>query len=139
MSNSNIRAALDAHLEAYTPSLQIAWENSKYKPVIGVPYVRVDMLPARTDNPELTGTPGSDMKVYIGIYQLRLAFPVNAGPNAADALADALVEYFPRGLSVAYGGTTVKIVSSAWKSPPLPGDGSWYVVPINVPYRSEVF
>lgn len=139
MSNSNIRAALDAHLEAYTPSLQIAWENSKYKPVVGTPFVRVDLLPARTDNPELTGTPSNDMKVYMGIYQLRLYFPVNAGPNAAGALADALVEYFPRGLSVAYGGTTVRVPSTPYASASLPGDGVWYVVPVSIPYRSEVF
>lgn len=137
MSLANVRAALDARLEAYTPALSIAWENQGYKPAVGSAFVKVDLLPARTENPEF-GAGANDVRVLRGIYQLRLNHPVNAGPSAAAALADALVAHFARGSSYTYGGTTVRLLKTPSVAPAYP-DGAWYVTPISVEYRAEIY
>lgn len=137
MSLASVRAALDARLEAFTPALLIAWENQGFKPATGVPFVKVDLLPARTSNPEF-GAGVRDVQVLKGIYQLRLNHPINVGPSPAAELADALVAHFPRGSSYTYGGVTVKV----WSTPsvaPAQNAEPWYVTPVSVEYHSEIY
>ena len=51
MSVVAIRAALEARLNAMTPTLDTAWENTTFVPKEGTPYQRVYLLPAIPENP----------------------------------------------------------------------------------------
>jgi len=139
MSLTSIRAALDARLEAFTPALSIAWENMAYKPAANAPFVKVDLLPARTENPSMMGADaGTDLRRMRGIYQLLLNYPNNAGPGGAAVKADALVAHFPRGLSLVYGGVTVRVFNTPSIAPHF-NDGSWYVLPVSIEYQADLY
>ena len=105
MSNvKDIRTALEARLAAITSPLDTQWENTAYKPIADKPYQKVDLLLAEPVNPEMGG--------YVqqgGIMQVMLRFPANSGTGAIATAAQAVRDWFYKGLTLAANGTTLTI------------------------------
>jgi hypothetical protein len=102
MSIIKVRSALETAVNAMTPSLATAWENTPYTPVTGTPYQWVSILFAEPDNTEI----GRQYKEQ-GYMQIKLLYPVGTGSNAANTRADLIRTTFYRGSSFFNGGVTV--------------------------------
>jgi len=105
MSQTAISNALEVRLNAIASPLATAWENVEFSPVGGVEYQKVDILFAEPENP----TFGSGFNRQRGFMQVQLRFPLNTGRQAALARAEAIKNWFPRGLSLTDSGVTTVI------------------------------
>jgi hypothetical protein len=123
---NEVRAALDARLEAYQ-SDNIAFENTKFTPEEGVGYLRTFMLPAEPEQASV-GSQGVDR--VSGIYQIDVAEPKDNGNGAILRKVDAVIAQFARGLSVTSNGVTVTVLRS-WPGPAIARD-AFYVIPVSV-------
>lgn len=126
MSVVAIRAALEVALAAMSPALDTAWENVPYNPVIGTPYQRVFLLKAAPDNPEM-GTFTRDQ----GFLQISLAYPLDTGPNAAEARAELIRDTFYRGATFTASGVSVTVLNTPEIAPAII-EPDRYVVPVRV-------
>lgn len=102
MSQSAISNALETRLAAMVPAIATAWENVEFQPVGGVEYQKVDILFAQPENP----TFGANFNRQRGYMNVQLRYPLNTGRNNALAQAEAIKNWFPRGLSLQDGGVT---------------------------------
>lgn len=138
MSLTNIRAALDTRLLSVPsglPAQWTAWDNRglKTQPATTQPYQVVSLLPATPDNPTLT----EETAIHAGIYQVLLCFPTNTGALAAETAAQAIANHFYAGLTLVYGGQSVRIRGT----PAIAGgylSGERYCLPVSIRYNSIV-
>lgn len=102
MSQTAISNALETKLNAMTPAVATAWENVEFTPTGGVEYQKVDILFAEPENP----TFGNGFNRQRGFMQVQLRYPLNTGRKDALARAEAVKNWFPRGLSLLDSGVT---------------------------------
>lgn len=126
MSIIAIRAALETALAAMSPTISYAWENASFSPVVGTPYARVFLLKAAPDNPEM-GTFTRDQ----GILQISLAYPLDTGPNAAEARAELIRDTFYRGATFTASGVSVTVLNTPEVAPAII-EPDRYVVPVRI-------
>ncbi len=126
MSLLAVRNALETALNAMSPALATAWENSPYTPVNGTPYQRVYLLAAEPDNPEMGGH-----VTERGFMQITLCYPLDAGPNAAMTRAELIRTTFPRGAAFTASGITTQVERTPEIAPALIEDDR-YCVPVRV-------
>ncbi|MDD5385349.1 MAG: phage tail terminator-like protein [Gallionella sp.] len=133
MSVVNIRAALETALNAMTPALATAWENSAFSPPgQTTPFQQVAILFAQPENLEF----GSSYR-QAGYMQITLQYPLQTGPSAAATRAELIKSVFPRGASFVKSGTTVVIEKTPEVSPGYV-DGDRYSVPVKVRFFSNI-
>jgi len=138
MSITKIRTALDTRLLSVPGGINAAWtawDNKALKtaPTASTIYQIVSLLPARPDNPTLD----EQTQIHAGIYQVLLMMPANSSSLAGETLAQAIVDHFYAGLSLAYGGQTVRVrgtpvIAAGYQT------GDRYAIPISVRYNSIV-
>jgi hypothetical protein len=129
----DIRKALELHLDGMTPSLATAWENTKFQPVVGVPYQRVNLLPGIPENPTIGGT----FKRELGLFQVTLMYPQGTGTKDAGDRAQLIRDRFPRGTELNHGNVYVMVD----KTPEIrPGsqDGDRWSVPVRIQYYANI-
>lgn len=102
MSQAAISNALETRLSAIASPLATAWENVEFTPVGGVEYQKVDILFSEPENPVFSNT----FNRQRGFMQVQLRYPLNTGRQAALARAEAIKNWFPRGLSLSDSGVT---------------------------------
>lgn len=135
MSIEMIRELLQAQMNVSAGGVELAFENVAYLPKVGTPWQHAILLPAEPDNP----TFGDDFKREIGIFQVMVSYPKSKGTQGADARADAICAGFKRGSTFTSGRVTVKILNSPRRGPAMPSDGTWYRVPVSIPYQADCF
>jgi hypothetical protein len=135
MSHVTIFQLLEQRLNANAGGLAIVFENIKYKPQTPTPWMRLNFLPAQTDNP----TMGDGFKRENGLMQVSLFYPVGEGATNARAQADALCMAFKRGTSMNSGTLRVLVDKAPFIGPSFTLDGAWFVLPVSVPYIGDVF
>jgi hypothetical protein len=134
-SLKSIKAALEARLVAIASPLPTQWENVVFvPPTDGSAYQAADLLPASPDNPTL----GDGFYREIGLLQVTLLYPLNGGSGTAYAKAEAIRDWFPRGLSLSSGGITVKIQRTPAIGPKRIAEDR-FILPISVRYYADVF
>jgi len=134
MSDINIRKAFEKRLALMTPALATQFENVNYSPIVNTPYQQLNLLPAQPDNASL----GDGYYREIGLFQVMLRYPQNAGAGAAEARAEAIKLHFKRGTHMTEAGQTVLVLRTPTKSPAFM-DGDRYCIPISIYYQSEIF
>lgn len=134
MSEVAIRAAFEQRLNAMSPSLSTAFENVPFSPASGTPYQRLTLLAADPENPSI----GASLHRAIGIFQVSLFYPLNAGPAAAWARAELTRTTFPRALSMSGGGVTVHITNTPAIRLGTP-EPDRYSVLVRIPYHASIF
>jgi hypothetical protein len=129
--NEDIASALNKHLELLTPSLPIAWENTKYTPTAGQPYLISWHLPGETDT--ITLGPNG-VNGYSGLLQVDCMFPLQKGSRSAKVKAGLVCTHFKRGTLITFNAVTVRML----KAFPHPAqiDGDYYKVSVSAVYES---
>lgn len=138
MSELAIRGALQLRLSTMTPAIAIAWENDDYVPTLGTPFQAVNLLRAQTTNPTVAAL-GQNLTLHQGVFQVSLNYPGNAGPQPAEARAEAIKARFPRGLSLTSGSVTVRINRTPSVAPGFRNAAGWYIVPVSIPYFTHIY
>lgn len=105
MSIISIRAAIESKLATISPAISTAYENVPFTPVAGTPYQSVFIMPAAPSNPTL----GDGYYRAIGIAQISLFYPIQAGTLTAATRAELIRSTFKRGTSMTSGGITTII------------------------------
>ncbi|WP_426269143.1 phage tail terminator-like protein [Dyella kyungheensis] len=135
MSNKLCRRAIETQLSAWAaaraPALQVAFENVPFTPPAGA-YLRGFLLPARTSSQDLAGA----HREYSGVYQVSVVAPLNAGPGAAEGIADELATLFPLNQRIAVPGLTLQIVTPVTAAQGAP-DSVSFIVPVSFEYRAD--
>jgi len=133
MTYAVIRKLLERQLNAVSSEFPTAFENVRFSPVHGTPYQAAYLLPGATANP----TYGDDFKREVGIFQVSLMYPSNAGSGAAQTRAEVIKAAFKRGLTLSEGNDRVLINASPYQSPGRL-DGAWYTLTVSVPYYVDI-
>ena len=134
MALVEIRTALEAKLNALTPSIATAWESVPFTPVVGTAYQQVNLMIADTLNPTMGGT---HYRIK-GFMQVLLCYPPNAGAKIAATRADLLVNHFKRGTSLTSAGITVIIDKTPSIAPALI-DGVLYKIPVSIYFSADIY
>lgn len=121
-----IEAALNTQLIANAGGVDIAYQNRKYTPVKGTPYMIPDLLPAEPD-PWIIG---AATNFHTGIYQVSLIYPSGIGVGAVNTQADAIIAAFNQTTVLTYSGVDVVIKSSGRGNGKTSED--WYYLPVNI-------
>lgn len=133
MSIATIQTLLDTHLQTLTglPPLQL--ENTRNIGVTGVAFSRATLLPARTTQVTI-GINGKDE--VKGLYQVDLFTPQDTGTATANALADDVMDHFPRGLVLTQSGIYLHILR-AWREVGR-REAPFYNVPVLVEWSAII-
>ena len=123
----DIRAALEVKLSTVTDVPSIGWENARFSPTTGQPYVKPRLMPTRRE-PAVRG-PNPQM-YYQGIFRIECYVPEGAGPSAGDDLADKIMEAFEATTDVSQGSTIVSIRYAEREMAEI--DGPFYMIPVNI-------
>jgi hypothetical protein len=132
MSYVTVRKLLEVRLNTVGGVFPTAYENAPFKPVSD-PWQQVFLLPARTENP----TMGDGFKRETGVFQVTLHYPNNTGPAPATQRAELLRAGFPRGLTLTEGNVRVMIDEAPYIGPGA-SNGTWFDLPVSVPYVADV-
>lgn len=138
MSQVLIRKALEQKIQSVasslSPVLPIAWENAPFDPDTSKPYLKVQLVPAETENPSFGG---SHQRKH-GTFNVIVRYPEGSGPAGAETTAEAIVKAFPRGLIIPCTGFNVQIDNSPSITTAMISQG-WYMVPVPIRYRADIF
>ena len=127
---ASVAVALETRLAAIASPLATQWENALYTPISGTPYQAVKLLMAQPLNDER-----SARYVDQGYMQVTLRYPIDTGKGTALAAAQAVRDWFYRGLSLAAGGVTV-LITDAPEIAPASVDGDRYALPVKIRFRA---
>lgn len=97
MSLKAVRDMLNTHLNSYTPTLSIAWENVVFTPSTKSMHVRVNFIPVESKE---TARFKTSLVMETGFYQIDVYGPQDQGTNAIDTLVENLRAHFNRGLTL---------------------------------------
>lgn len=117
MSIPLMAAAMKAALISVTPGLALAEDGKVYKPLIDVPYQRLDFIWAAPISNENTSTYRQE-----GTMQVSLRFPAGDGPDAVEAQAMLIRAAFPRKRTITSGSIKI-LIERAPEMAVLPIDG----------------
>ena len=123
----NIRAALETKLSNMVGAPDIAYENVKFEPTTGTSFLRCQLVPAirrpavRFTNPQ---------QEYTGSFLVMCYVPENQGPNAADTLADTVIDEFDATTDINDAGIILSIRYAERR--PGYNQSPWYVVPVDI-------
>lgn len=134
MSDAIIRRLLEVRLNAVSGGFSTAFENAPFRPVTGVPYQQVWLMPGQTQAPTL---PAGGLKREVGFLQVSLFYPENEGSANAAARAEAIKAQFPHGLVLTEGAVRLTVDLPPYTSRGFQ-DGGRYVLPLTIPYRADV-
>jgi len=129
----DIRAALEARLNAISPALATSWENLNFAPSDETaPYQEIFLLMAEPTNAEY-----GPLFIEQGLLQVTLCYPLGAGPKDAMNRAQQVRDQFKRGLSLPKNGVVVIIE----KTPEIgiaQIDDARYRLPVRVRWYANV-
>lgn len=136
MSNHICRGLIEGQLAAWAtahaPVLPVAWENVPFVPTTGITYLRGTLLPAATASPDLAG----QLTTWLGVYQIDVRAPINAGPGAAEGIGAEIAALFPLNQRLTGAGLTLQIMTPASAAHAVQ-DADRYVVPVSFKYRAD--
>lgn len=129
----DINAALDTATNELSIALSIpvAWDNVRYNPVDGQPFLRPTLLPAETEAIAISNTAEDE---HTGIYQIDIFQPFNAGKKDVIDMADSIADKFKRNTNLAYNSINVRVRNVSIGA--LRIEGSWASISVEVSYRS---
>jgi hypothetical protein len=135
VSNKLCRRAIETRLTAWAaaraPALPIAYENVPFNAPAGA-YLRGFLLPARTASDDLAGA----HREYSGVYQVSVVAPINAGPGAAEGIADELAALFPLNQRLTVAGLVLQIITPVTAAQGAQ-DVTSFIVPVSFGYRAD--
>jgi len=135
VSNKLCRKAIESRLATWAaarvPALPVAWENVPFTQPTSA-YLRAFLLPATTTGIDLAGAG----RTYRGVYQVSVVAPLNAGPGAAEGIADELAALFPLNTRLSVTGLTLQVVTPVTAAQGAQ-DATNFTVPVSFQYRAD--
>lgn len=129
-NDSELRAALNKHLQDMTGRPPVDWENSSYTQT-GTLYYSQRLLAAEGS---YLGRAVGDDEVLAGIFQITINAPKGGGDAVTRAELERIKARFVQNSVLIYGGTRV-VISKVWSNPGL-SDESYYRTPVSIRYRA---
>ena len=129
--NDKIRAILETRLSGISGIPDIAWENVKYSPTTGQPFVQPIFIPTQ-QRPAVRGT--NPVIRYQGIFSVYCYSPEGNGPSAADDLADLIINNFPPTADLTDSTNYVTLEFAQRQQGTL--KSPWYIVPVDIDWYS---
>ncbi len=131
MNETELRAALDDHLDRMTDVPPVAWENTGDLDQDDQIYLSTMLMPAEdiTVGIELGGS-----DVLAGIYQIMINIPKGTGKEDHVVELERLRARFPRSL-VLNEGTTRIVIHKVWANNAIVDD-NYFRVPVSIRYRA---
>lgn len=107
---------------------EIAWPNKIYTPKKGIPYLGVENA-GRNKTPLGIGADG--IIQWVGIYQVGVTVPRDAGTRSQEIWAQRVMNTFARGANLpTFGGNVLTIEYSTAPMPTAFGD--WSILPVQI-------
>lgn len=137
MNYDKIQAALETKLATVVDIPDIAYENTKYDPTTGVPYVKTRFLP--TDRSMKVLGVDDDNKPfwqeYHGLFQLILNMPEGTGSKPTNDLVRNIMNVYETATDLSFNGVyvTVKKVERTRGYNETP----WFKTSVNVYWYSH--
>jgi hypothetical protein len=101
-----LRSGLRTRLLTLANCPGVNWEGVDYEPTVGVPFITEAMRPVSS----VVTAPGvGGVIAHTLLATFTLHFPANAGTNAIEAMAGALMDLFRPGNSISYGSSNAVI------------------------------
>jgi len=134
----DIRSALEVRLAATTDVPAISYENVKYIPTTGTPYIQSRVIyssrvPATRGLNQSTGKPHQHR--YRGVFQLLLHYPEDVGPSASQEMVNTLIDRFESSTDISFTNTipkTIYITVDYAEQMGAYNRSPWYVTPVNI-------
>jgi hypothetical protein len=130
MTFDEIETAIGQHLEAMDDCPPIAWPNQDFTP--SGTYIEFRHVPS--DRVDDTGSGGYPYQ--LGIVLLTVVIPAGGFNTAANTIAQAIADRFPKALRLAAGGGFVLMNGPAALGTPFQ-DGAYWRQPVSVRYITE--
>lgn len=136
MNYDKILAALETRLTTIPDLPQVAFENIKYDPVVGTPFIRTKFMPMdrrpRSMGLDVDNKPF--FQRYVGIFQLLLHYPDSQGPGPTNRMVNQLCDTFDATTDLAFDDVYVTITQTER----MRGinEGPWYKTPVHVRWYS---
>lgn len=124
---TEIRAALETHLDGTSGIPDVAWQNLDYKPTTGTPFIKFQFQPNFREIAIIATNPRQH---YRGLCTFLLHYPENSGPGASQEVVDTLVDRFEAATDITHSSTTITIESVRQGVPY--DDPPWFVTPVVV-------
>jgi hypothetical protein len=128
----SISIALETRLSLIASPLATEYENVPYTPVAGTPYQSLNLLLNTPVNAELSARYQEQ-----GFLQVTLHYPVGTGKADALVKAQAIREWFYRGLSLAASDVIVTIGATPIIGVAQIDDGNRYAIPVKIPFIAQ--
>lgn len=110
-------------------SIKVALPNIKFDPTGLDSYYQVFIVPARK---EALGINSSD--VQNGFCQVSCYVKYDVGEPKAIAMAETIINAFPRNTKMSSGNLRVEVNKPSYYSNGLTSNNSWYMIPVTIPY-----
>ena len=124
-----LRAAFDwLDAFAYSPQPAILWPGLQSNPPGAGMWIEPILVPGETVNVVWDNCANVDTRGYV---QMRVYYRPGQGQLAPSELADALIDYFPKGLVLG----PVRVNMRAWQLPAVVEDPSKIYIPVMVSYQ----
>jgi hypothetical protein len=128
---STVYELLAEHLAACSGLPSVQNENTRNIGKHDTPFVRGTVIPAKTQ-PKTLGINGRNE--LSGLFQVDIFVPKDAGVSQANALADLVLEHFPRGQTLTDGVDTI-LITISWRDVGR-RDEPFYNAPVMVEWSS---
>lgn len=125
---NNIRAALEVTLSQIPDVPPIQYNNTRYQPTTGQPFITSNFLPTSRRPAELGTLP---FNLYQGLFVVNVYTPDNTGPTQNQNICNSILTAFPAGThSLEFNDQIVRIeyteMLGSFK------DSPWFITPVNV-------
>lgn len=125
---NNIRAALETQLSQITGVPAIQYQNVRYEPTTGTPYITCALTPTSRRPSEVGNSP---FNRYQGLFSINVTTPENVGPNANQTICNLVLAAFPAGTHDLEINEQVVGVEYTEQLGSF-RDSPWFITPINV-------
>lgn len=129
-SESELRKALDSHLDSMPGRPPVAWENTPFDQTQELYYAQ-NLLPAEDVT---VGRAQGDSDVLAGLYQITINVPKTSGKAGHVTELERIKSHFVRSASIVEGGTRV-VISKIWANT-AQEDDTHFRVPVSLRYRA---
>lgn len=127
---TNTRLALQNRLITLISASSVEWENSDFTaPALNVPYYKANLLRGKPENLAIDTLDAEG----IGIFQVTLLYPVDAGTLALETKADAIIAHF-LGQKLVETDVKVKILSQPYFNMLTP-TADRFIGAVSIPYE----
>ena len=134
----DIRSALEVRLSTTTDIPDISYENVKYVPTTGTPYIQSRVIyssrvPAVRGLNQSTGQPHQHR--YRGVFQLLLHYPEDVGSSASQEMVNTLIDRFESSTDISFTNSdpkTIYVTVDYSEQMGAYNRSPWYVTPVNI-------